>query len=238
MSAEDLSFRVLSGPDDLPRTLTAESLARAYAWPATPSVRANFIATLDGAVTGTDGRSGSLGTRADNTVFHLLRATCDAIVVGAGTARAEDYGPPPPGTLLVVVSRRAALPARLLNSPDVVLATAAGSGSELDRIRRVLGDERVWVLGASEVDAAGLRDRLIRHGRSRILHEGGPALATQWFQGGCIDELCLTTVGRLGLGGPRLVQDGGPGIGLRPRMLLQESDTLFSRWAVIRPEAS
>lgn len=238
MSGEDLSFRVLSGPDDLPRTLDAPSLARAYAWPAAPSVRANFIATLDGAITGGDGRSGSLGTRADHAVFHVLRTTCEAIVVGAGTARAEDYGPPPPGTLLVVVSRRAALPARLVDCPDVVLATAAGSGSELDRIRRILGDDRVWVLGASEVEATRLRDELFRRGRSRILHEGGPGLATQWLHAGCIDELCLTTVGRLGMGGPRLVQDGGPGVEVRPRMLLQESDTLFSRWAVIRPEAS
>lgn len=233
MQSEELSFRVLSGPDDLPRTLGPESLAVAYAWPATPSVRASFVAALDGAVTGPDGRSGSLGTRADHAVFHQLRSTCDAIVVGAGTARTEDYGPPPPGTLMVVVSRRAAVPPPLLDCPDVVLATATAAGPELARVRGVLGDQRVWVLGAAEVDAAALRVRLLDRGCSRILHEGGPGLATQWFRAGCIDELCLTTVGRLGLGGPRLVHDGGRGVELRPRLLLQESDTLFSRWDVI-----
>ena len=56
-------------------------------------VRANFITSLDGAVTGGDGLSGSIGNDADRRVFGLLRALCDVVLVGAGTARAEGYHP-------------------------------------------------------------------------------------------------------------------------------------------------
>lgn len=231
---DDLFFTLLSGPARLRRTLDRDALAEAYQWPTAPTARANFIATLDGTVTGTDGRSGSLGTPADRLVFELLRRTCDVIVVGAGTARVEEYGAPPAGTPLVVVSRRAVLPERLLQSRDVVLATSARAGRDLDRARRELGDDRVWVLGESDVDATLLRDRLHERGHSRILHEGGPQLATQWFRAACIDELCLTTVPRIGLVGPRLVHEDGVAVHLRPRLLLKESDTLFGCWSVVR----
>ena len=64
-----------------------------YAWPegtAAPSVRVNFVSSVDGAVT-VDGRSGGLGTAADKAVFGLLRRLADVVLVGAGTVRAEDY---------------------------------------------------------------------------------------------------------------------------------------------------
>lgn len=231
---DDLSFTLLSGPAHLPRTLDRDALAEAYRWPTAPTVRANFIATLDGTVTGPDGRSGSLGTPADRMVFELLRRTCDVIVVGAGTARVEEYGAPPRGTPLVVVSRRGILPERLWQSRDVVLATSSLAGRELERARRALGDDQVWVLGESDVDAVLLRDRLLERGHTRILHEGGPVLATQWFRAGCVDELCLTTVPRIGLAGPRLVHADGVAVHLRPRLLLKESDTLLGCWSVVR----
>jgi riboflavin biosynthesis pyrimidine reductase len=58
-----------------------------------PFVRVNMVSTLDGAVAFT-GRSGSLGGPGDKLVFSVLRAISDVILVGAGTVRAEHYGPP------------------------------------------------------------------------------------------------------------------------------------------------
>lgn len=229
----ELSFRVLLGPENLPRVLDREGLAAAYAWPDGVCVRANFVATLDGAVTGSDGLSGSLSNPADRAVFQTLRATCDALVVGAGTARAEDYGPPPPGVPLVIVSRRAALSERLLDCPEVILATGADAPG-LAQLRRQLGAERVWELGETEVSAAALRTRLIERGHRRILHEGGPTLVGEWFSAGCIDELCLTTVARLGLPGPRLLGENLPEVAVHPRLLLNETDTLLGVWTVAR----
>src|SRR5947199_10649134 len=73
-----------------------------------PWVLVNMIATVDGA-TAVEGRSGGLGGPADKLVFQAIRAVSDAILVGAGTVRAESYGPPrptpgggPPARLAVV----------------------------------------------------------------------------------------------------------------------------------------
>ena len=55
-------------------------------------VRANMVSSADGAGW-FDGRSGPLSGPADVRHFRLLRAVCDVVLVGAGTVRAEDYGP-------------------------------------------------------------------------------------------------------------------------------------------------
>src|SRR5262249_4849218 len=51
-----------------------------------------MVASVDGAAT-LDGRAGGLSGEADEQVFAMLRALADVILVGAGTARAERYGP-------------------------------------------------------------------------------------------------------------------------------------------------
>ncbi|HEV2368778.1 MAG TPA: dihydrofolate reductase family protein, partial [Acidimicrobiales bacterium] len=57
-----------------------------------PFVRANMISSIDGSIT-VGGRSGRLGGPADRNLFMLLRSLADVVLVGAGTARAERYGP-------------------------------------------------------------------------------------------------------------------------------------------------
>ena len=69
-----------------------EQLWRAYAWPER-SLRVNFVTSIDGHIQGSDGLSGTLSSPEDRRVFHMLRAGCDAVLVGAGTARVEKYGP-------------------------------------------------------------------------------------------------------------------------------------------------
>ena len=56
-------------------------------------VSLGMVTSVDGA-TAVAGRSGGLGGRADHVAFGRLRAACDAIVVGAGTVRAEGYRRP------------------------------------------------------------------------------------------------------------------------------------------------
>lgn len=63
----------------------------AYAWPRVPWLRANMVASVDGAAT-LDGRVGTLTGPADQHLLLLLRAMADVLVVGAGTLRAEGYG--------------------------------------------------------------------------------------------------------------------------------------------------
>src|SRR5688500_3843219 len=56
-----------------------------------PSVRFNFVSSIDGAAT-LNGLSGGLSGKADKRVFDILRRLCDVVLVGAGTLRAEGYG--------------------------------------------------------------------------------------------------------------------------------------------------
>jgi riboflavin biosynthesis pyrimidine reductase len=55
-----------------------------------PRVFLNMVCTADGRAT-LGGRSGPIGNRADRELFHALRTAVDAVMVGAGTVRAERY---------------------------------------------------------------------------------------------------------------------------------------------------
>jgi len=55
-----------------------------------PFVAMNFVATLDGRAT-IDGRSGPIGSEADTEMLVGLRTRFDAVMIGAGTKRAEGY---------------------------------------------------------------------------------------------------------------------------------------------------
>src|SRR5260221_11666292 len=74
-----------AGVDDL-----VAALGEIYAYPEGCCVKANMIASVDGAIM-VDGRSGGLSGPADRLVVSVLRSLADVIVVGAGTARAERY---------------------------------------------------------------------------------------------------------------------------------------------------
>ena len=57
-----------------------------------PFVRVNMVSTLDGAIA-LGGRAGEISGPADRAVFFVLRSLADLVLVGAGTVRAENYGP-------------------------------------------------------------------------------------------------------------------------------------------------
>lgn len=222
-------MRVLVGPPPGPDGIDLHAL---YAAPREPWLRVNMVSTVDGSATGESGRSGSINNEADHAVFDHLRATADAIVVGAGTARAEGYGPV--DVPIVLVSRRGQVPERLRDAPagSVLLATCAAAEG-LDEARELLGEEQVLVLGSHRVDLAALRDALVGRGHTRLLSEGGPHLLRDLLAAGVADELCTTTVPRV-IGGehPRIT-DGPPvDVPLRLHTLLEQDGTLLARWFV------
>ncbi|UZN05073.1 dihydrofolate reductase family protein [Cellulomonas sp. S1-8] len=222
-----------------------------------PHVRANMVASIDGAATGGDGRSGSLGTAADRRVFAVLRALADVVLVGAGTVRAEGYRELPvaphlrdaraaagldPRIELAVVTRRGDVPADLLTGarPPLVVTGAAGA----DRARDAVGPERLVVVpGTDDPDSpdlgaavAALAARGLRH----VLAEGGPHLLADLLAAGVVDELFLTT-GPVLLAGdaPRPVTSAAglaPPRAARLRHLLHASDdTLLACWDLRAP---
>ena len=198
-----------SAPDDA-------ALAALYAFPdlgAPPErwLRANMVASLDGAAT-VDGRSGGLSNEADQQVFAMLRAQADVILVGAGTVRAEGYGPVrpeseglrwawlragrPPSAPIAVVTRALDLDlgsALIASAPPhartIVITTESASPGRCVAAARTA---EVIVAGKASVDLKAAVDALAQHGYQRISCEGGPHLLAQLAAEGLLDELCLT----------------------------------------------
>ena len=212
--------------------LTDAELDEAYAAPSRPWLRVNMISTVDGAATGPDGRSGGINNAADKRVFQALRRLCDAVVVGAGTARAERYHDV--STPLVLVSRSGRVPERLRDAPpgSVLMATCAGAES-LAETRALLGEEHVLVLGQYHVDLAVLKHTLAERGLTHVLSEGGPHLLRDLLAEGVADELDWTVVPRLLAGDHRRITSGPPvDVPLRLGSLLEADGTLLGRWYV------
>jgi riboflavin biosynthesis pyrimidine reductase len=196
--------------------LSDAGLAALYAYPAGPVLRANMVASADGAAS-LDGASAGLSSAADRHVFALLRTLADVILVGAGTARAEHYAPvrirelwqhlregrtaTPP---IAVITGRMDLD---LTSP---LFTDAPPHAQTMIITtsRASAPEGVDIITAGEetVDLAQAIQALHDRGYQHILAEGGPGVLGQLTSAGLLDELCLT-IGPLlaGPGAPRIV---------------------------------
>jgi len=201
-------------------------LEAAYAPPATtaatrPFVRVNMISSLDGAIT-VHGRSGQLGGAGDREVFAVLRSLTDVILVGAGTVRAEGYGPArldadaqarrrargqTPTPPIAVVSRSCHLDwdSPFFTDTDarpIVITTADANADARKRAESMVD---VVTAGTGDVDLAVALGALHERGARSVLGEGGPRLNAQLAAAGLIDELCLTLSPRLVAGdGPRL----------------------------------
>lgn len=177
----------------------------ALAPPDRPYLVLNMVTTADGRVT-IGGRSGPIGNAADQDLFHALRTRADAVMVGAGTLRAERYGrlvrKPErrlsreraglaADPLAVVVSGRLDLPEDLplLQEPAQDALVATFSDDELDAAARV--EYLRWGDGA--VDVGELLAELRRRGVRSVLCEGGPTLNGELLRAGAVDEIfhCL-----------------------------------------------
>jgi len=213
-----------------------------------PYVAVNMVATADGRAS-VAGRTAPISSVADRQLFHALRTRADAVMVGAGTIRAERYGRIVPDAarreqrrrnglagdaLAVIVSASLDLPADLPLLQDassrVVVITA--SDAVLDGCAA-----QVQYLRCTPVDLPCALARLReQHGVSSILCEGGPHLNASLLAAGLIDELFLTTVPKLaGSAGSLSVMDEVPlrePVGLELLSLLHCDGELFARYEI------
>ncbi len=228
-------MRVLIGPTGETAEPAGEpDLRELYASPRQPWLRVNMISTLDGAATGDTGTSGSINNPADKRVFDTLRAMADAIVVGAGTARAEGYGPV--DRPIVVVSRSASVPETLRGAePGRVLMATRSEAEHLAEARDLLGADHVLVTGSHRIDLARVKTELVARGLRDLLCEGGPHLLHDLLAEGVVDELTATVTPRLVGGDHPRILDGPPvDVPLDLRLLLEDAGTLLGRWFVRR----
>ncbi|MFL6159794.1 MAG: dihydrofolate reductase family protein [Marmoricola sp.] len=210
----------------------SEELADLYRPPRLPWLRVNMVSTVDGAANGESGRSGSINNEIDSAVFGALRAQCDAVVVGAGTARTEEYGTA--DVPVVLVSRSGQVPEKLRGAqPGTVLLATCASSPGLAAARALLGEPHVIVAGESEVDLVAVKAALVGRGLTNLLSEGGPSLLRALLAAGAVDELALTWVPRA-IGGvhPRILAGDSVGIDLDLALLIEQDGTLLGRWLV------
>ncbi|MDV6261573.1 pyrimidine reductase family protein [Rhodococcoides yunnanense] len=238
-------------------TLDDDAIRDLYAYPADlgrPWIRTNFVASIDGSVTA-NGKSAGLGTPADARLFGILRELCDAVLVGAGTARAENYG----GVSLSAEAKARRVANGLAPIPTIVVVTATGS---IDADSRLVTDTEVQPVvltsaaadtskvaalrsaGATVIEVSGetvstedIVKTLSDLGFRRILCEGGPGLFGQLASDGAADDLCLTISPMLVAGeAGRIAHSAGASDTpmQRAHVLADADGTLLTRW-VRRP---
>jgi len=246
--------------------LTDAALAALYDYPdlgPPPArwLRANMVASLDGAATA-DGRSGGLSGEADRQVFAMLRAHADVILVGAGTARAERYAPVrpesegvrwawlrdgrPPSPPIAVVTREldldldsALIAGTFPHARTIIITTSSAMPGRRDAAAARNAD--VIVAGEASVDMKAAVDALAERGLQRISCEGGPHLLAQLADAGLLDELCLTISPLVaGPGADRIVtgglaMPGGHTLPFRLVHVLEDESYLLCRY--VRPSS-
>jgi riboflavin-specific deaminase-like protein len=211
-----------------------------------PLVAMNFAATVDGRAS-IDGVSGPIGSSIDTEMLTALRTRFDAVMIGAGTMRAEGYGRVvgdpakrelrerlglAPDPLMIIVSGRLDLPWEaplFTEGAGEVLVLTANADAELPPTQTPV--EVVVHEGGVDL-AAALLDLSRERGIRALLCEGGPRLHAQLQADDLVDDLFLTIAPKLaGGGGPRIIEGELPGpLGLDLAWLLEAEGELFARY--------
>jgi len=235
-------------PDSI-ETTVAEQLAtldlKGLARPERPYLILNFATTLDGRAA-IDGHSGPIGGRTDTEMLQRLRTRVDAVMIGAGTLRAERYGRMVEDQHYRGYRERTGLshdPLAVIISNRLELPWDAGLFTN--------GGGRVVVFTASDQQPPETATpvRVIRHpdgvdlaealewlrterGIRSVLCEGGPTLHGRLREGGLADELFLTIAPKIAGGeGPRILEGALPDIDeVELAWLLEAESELFARY--------
>lgn len=224
----------------------------ADAGPQRTFVRANMVSGLDGAIA-TDGVSAGLSGPADKDVFAVLRAWADVVLVGAGTARAEQYRPPRirrelqagrthrgQATVprIAVVSRSLDLDLDSALMQDVSTLVVTCANADASRLAALRRHHDVIVVGESTVDLHQAVIELHRMGLTRILCEGGPSLLGDLVAQALINDLCLSLAPSVG-GGTHAGLFGAAPFAqrrLRVQHVIESDGFLMTRYAFTRDE--
>ena len=220
-----------------------------------PWVVLSFTTSLDGYLDDTTPQRLLLSNDADFDRVDELRASVDAILVGAGTVRADN-----PRLLVRSSERRAVRVAR--GEPASPLRVVLSGTGRIDRHAAVFtagGAETLIYPGgvnpegvyagtdsAAEINLGDLLDDLARRGVRRLMVEGGASVLTRFLADDLADEIQVSVAPFLigDSAAPRAFGAGGyphsPGYPQSPgrRMILAETraigDVQFSRYLVNR----
>ncbi len=225
-----------------------------------PRIIANLAMSVDGKIDSVFHEGGGFSSRLDRDRLDELRAAGDALVVGAGTIRAED----PPlrvrdparrrqrqaaghaeELIVVVVSRSARIPAtaRFIREPAAARIVAIPEDAPAAGLVELqapvdAGRLELFRAGHGAVDIAALVAELSRRGSQTIVVEGGGEVVAAFLEADLLDEVRITLCPML-IGGRRaptpVAGDGWP-LGRRRQLRLLEidraGDEFFLRYEV------
>ena len=184
-----------------------------------PAVTLKLAASFDGRIATASGHSQWITGPEARRAVHAMRARHDAVMVGAGTARADDPMLTVRGMgarrqpVRVVVSRRLDLPltsqlAQSAGEMPLWLCHGDDVNVALARQWQGLGARLLpCAVVAGQVDAVAMLRALGAAGLTRVFCEGGGALAASLLGAGLVDELVGFTAG-IAIGA-----EGLPGLG-------------------------
>lgn len=209
--------------------LVALYLPLCAAVPGRPFTVGHLAQTLDGFIATTRGESMFITGEENLLHMHRLRALCDAVVIGASTAQADDSRlttrlVPGPNPLRVVIDprRRLAVGLRLFSdgaAPTLLVCDAAHA-----RAGERFGEAEVVGLPAHDgrIDYALILDLVQRRGCRTVFVEGGGATVTGFLAAGLLDRLQVTVA-------PALLGLGRPGLRLPEAQRLADARRLACR---------
>lgn len=188
-----------------------------------PLVTLKLASSFDGRIATATGESKWITGPEARRVVHAMRASHDAVLVGAGTARADD----PSLTVRdmgvetqpvrVVVSRYLDLPlmsqlARSAKETPVWLCHGPGVDHDRAKAWEGVGAQLIpCALHGVQIDAADMLQQLGAAGLTRVFCEGGSALAASLLAEDLVDELIGFTAG-LAIGAEGLPAIGAMGL--------------------------
>lgn len=201
-----------------------------------PRVTVKVAVSLDGRIAAADGTSQWLTGMEARRAAHALRAESDAVLVGSGTALADDpqltarlVSAPERQPLRVVLDGRGRTRPGLRVYDDAAASVAVVRPGADAAPLEAAGIE-VWRLGGDRATGAPLRatlDELARRGVGSVLVEGGATVATAFVAAGLADRLVVhvapVLLGRSGL--PALGLDV-PTLADAPRWRLERVERL------------
>jgi diaminohydroxyphosphoribosylaminopyrimidine deaminase/5-amino-6-(5-phosphoribosylamino)uracil reductase len=184
-----------------------------------PHVTLKVASTLDGRIATSAGDSRWVTGAEARALVHRLRDGADAVLVGGGTARADDPrltarlpGGRGRDPIRVVLDSRLELPPGLrlfrLRSPaPTIVAHVSGTppGSATRGVEYLRCKAR-----RGRVDLADLLSRLGRRGVTTLLVEGGGQVARSLLEEGQVDRLMLFLAPKLAAGGLSWLPGKGP----------------------------
>ena len=188
--------------------------------PNRPFVVAQLGQSLDGRIATPTGESRWINRDAARDHDHRLRAAVDAVVVGVGTALADDpilnvrrVSGRNPARVVIDPSMRLPMSARCLEGSDGVdrllirgCATTAPGGIETIHITRLDG----------QLPPRAIVDALFKRGYRRLLIEGGASTVSAFIDAGVVDRLHVLVA-------PVILGSGKTGLSLAPIATLSQA---------------